>query len=179
MEPLGVGERSAKRGSSLGTGQSPAHTGVVFQRGTAGWGGDARALPAPIEPIPARQSRQEQQGTDALWGEPSSSSGAAPALLQHHLLQSCRVSPHQGILGEQSTWSRASPAQGFWVGQSQQLRSLCSAASFTWPCTFLSPAASRPRWRETLFSAAPVSTALPRAVLGRMQRIVSAIPMSM
>lgn len=28
-------------------------------------------------------------------------------LLQHHLSQSRRVSPHQGTFGEQSTWSRA------------------------------------------------------------------------
>lgn len=104
-ELLGLlGEWTAKRDSSLG---SRAESGT-----RCGLGRAQPAVRAMPEPCPHRASASRParapgnpEGTALLlWSH---------ALLQHHLSQSWRVSPHQGTFREQSTWSKARASPRF------------------------------------------------------------------
>lgn len=155
------------------SGQSPTHGAVRSVRtgqGTGSCAGDARALPAPTERTPA----PEPAGTAAerwpwatqllLWSSPGH------ALLQHqHLFQSWRVSPHQGTFREQSTWSRASASPKVSSQSVPPAQEPLQCCQFYLTVHFNSTSCLPGLDEGKLyFSAAPVSTALPRALLGRI-----------
>lgn len=136
IEPLSLlGERTAKRESSL---MKRAESNT--RCGESHWGPGraqpaARAMPEPCphRASASRPARARGAATERCPGgeSPPPWSSTGHAFLQQHLLQSWRVSPHQGTFREQSTWSRASASPRFLTQSVPPPQSLCSAASFT------------------------------------------------
>lgn len=151
------------------SGQGPAH-GEDWAGHRQLWG----RCPSPARTDRAHPGPPEPAGSAERWPRghstpPPLEQHRPPALLQHHLFQSWRVSPHQGTFGEQSTWSRASASPRFLSQSVPPAQEPLQCCQFYLTVHFNSTSCLPGLDEGKLyFSAAPVSTALPRALLGRI-----------